>query len=104
MTINTLQGLLSQDERDIHVLIERWAKAVRDEDMAGIRADHEPEMLMFDVPPPLSSRGLDAYMATWEAFFSWSGKPIAFDFHDVKIGWKRCGLRYGDRAVRGLRP
>lgn len=40
---------------------------------------------MFDVPPPFLSRGLDAYMATWEAFLSWSEKRVAFDFHDMKI-------------------
>ena len=73
------------DEGDIHALIERWAKAVRKENRAGIRADHDPEMLMFDVPPPFLSRGLDAYMATWETFFSRSEKSARFDFHDVKI-------------------
>lgn len=74
-----------KDEMDIRALIERWAKAVREEDRAGIRADHDAEMLMFDVPPPLLARGLDAYMATWETFLFWSQKPVAFDFHDVKI-------------------
>jgi ketosteroid isomerase-like protein len=24
-------------------------------------------------------------MATWETFLSWSEKPVAFDFYDVKI-------------------
>jgi uncharacterized protein (TIGR02246 family) len=75
----------SKDEMDIRAHIERWAKAVREENRAGIRADHDPEMLMFDVPPPFLSQGLDAYMATWELFFSCSEKPVAFDFHDVKI-------------------
>jgi len=75
----------SKDEMDIHALIERWAKAVREEDRAGIRADHDSEMLMFDVPPPFLSRGLDAYMATWEEFLSCSEKPVVFDFRDVKI-------------------
>jgi ketosteroid isomerase-like protein len=70
---------------DIQALIERWARAVREENRAGIRADHDSEMLMFDVPPPFLSRRLDAYMATWETFLSWSEKPVAFDFHDVKI-------------------
>jgi len=74
-----------KDEMDIKVLIERWAKAVREEDRAGIRADHDLEMLMFDVPPPFLSRGLDAYMATWEEFFSCAEKPVAFDFHDVQV-------------------
>jgi ketosteroid isomerase-like protein len=78
-------GSTSNDEKDIQGLIERWAKAVRDQDRAGIRTDHDSEILMFDVPPPLLSRGLDAYMATWERFLSWSEKPVAFDFHDLKI-------------------
>ncbi|HEX4425013.1 MAG TPA: nuclear transport factor 2 family protein [Terriglobales bacterium] len=77
--------MAATDETDIKALIERWAKAVRDENRAGIRADHDPEILMFDVPPPFLSRGLDAYMKTWETFFSSVEKPIAFDFHDVKI-------------------
>jgi ketosteroid isomerase-like protein len=56
----------SNDEMDIKAHIERWAKAVREQNRAGIRAAHDSEMLMFDVPPPLLSRGLDAYMATWK--------------------------------------
>jgi ketosteroid isomerase-like protein len=75
----------SSDEAKLRELIARWAKAVREEDMAGIRADHDPGILMFDVPPPSLSRGLDAYMATWKTFLSWSVKPVAFDFHDLEI-------------------
>ena len=73
------------DEAEIRTLIERWAKAVRGEDRAAIRADHDPGILMFDVPPPLLSQGLDAYMATWDAFFSSSEKPVAFALHDVQV-------------------
>jgi uncharacterized protein (TIGR02246 family) len=85
MTTKSEQEPFSQDEMDIQALIERWARAVREENRAGIRADHDSEMLMFDVPPPFLSRGLDAYTATWETFFSCAEKPVAFDFHDVKI-------------------
>lgn len=76
---------LSDDESEIRALIERWAQAVRNEDRAAIREHHDPDMLMFDVPPPFLSRGLDAYMATWEMFFSSVEKPVAFEFHDIKI-------------------
>src|ERR1700738_4916823 len=85
MTTKNLHESLSQDERDIQALIERWARAVREENRAGIRADHDADMLMFDVRAPFLSWGLYAYMATWEPFLSWSEKPVAFDFHDVKI-------------------
>jgi uncharacterized protein (TIGR02246 family) len=88
----------SNDEAAIRALIERWAKAVREENRAGIRADHDPAMLMFDVPPPFLSRGLDAYMATWEMFFSMVEKPVAFAFHDVQV---TCGQDVGFATAIG---
>jgi ketosteroid isomerase-like protein len=40
---------------------------------------------MFDVPPPFLSRGIDAYMATWQTFFANVEKPVTFDFEDIGI-------------------
>jgi ketosteroid isomerase-like protein len=40
---------------------------------------------MFDVPPPLYCRGLDAYMETWQLFYKSQVRPVAFDFDDVEI-------------------
>ncbi len=76
------------DEAQIRALIEQWSKAVRDENRAAIRADHDADILMFDVPPPFLSRGLNAYMATWETFFASAEKPVSFAFHDVEV---TCG-------------
>jgi ketosteroid isomerase-like protein len=73
------------DEAALRELITRWAAAVRNEDLAGIRADHDPDMLMFDVPPPFLSRGLDAYMATWQPFFAMQARPVEFMLRDVEI-------------------
>src|SRR5579872_7409064 len=80
------------DASEIRALIERWAKAVREEDRSAIRADHDAEVLMFDVPPPLQSRGLDAYMATWETFFAAAERPVEFAFQDVQV---TCGHDVG---------
>ena len=44
-------------EADILALIQRWAAAVRNHDRKGILADHDPDIVMFDVPPPLQSKG-----------------------------------------------
>jgi uncharacterized protein (TIGR02246 family) len=73
------------DEAQIRALIEQWSKAVRDENRTAIRDDHDADILMFDVPPPFLSRGLDAYMATWETFFASAEKPVSFAFHDVEV-------------------
>jgi uncharacterized protein (TIGR02246 family) len=75
----------TSDDKEIRELIARWSKAVRDKDRSGISADHDENILMFDVPPPFLSRGLDAYMATWETFFSGTATSVVFDFDDVEI-------------------
>jgi ketosteroid isomerase-like protein len=72
-------------EAELRTVIDQWLKAIRNEDRAGIRANHDPDILMFDVPPPFSSCGLDAYMATWDTFFAWQAKPVQFDLHDIVI-------------------
>jgi ketosteroid isomerase-like protein len=97
------------DEAELRELIARWSKAVRDQDLAGIRADHDRDILLFDVPPPFLSRGLDAYMATWDKFFAWQAKPVRFDLDDVMITAGKdvafatatgrcCDLSSGDRV------
>ena len=85
MTDEIQASSTATDEAELRTVIAQWLKAIRGEDRAGIRANHDPEILMFDVPPPFSSRGLDAYMETWDTFFVWQAKPVQFDFHDVAI-------------------
>ena len=60
------------DETEIRALLETWAQAVRDGDLDNILANHTDDIVMFDVPVPLQSRGIDAYKKTWELFFEYS--------------------------------
>ena len=73
------------NEAAIRELVESWARAVRVKDLDGILANHSTDMLMFDVPPPLQSKGIEAYKKTWELFFSWSNDPVVFDIKDMDI-------------------
>ena len=41
------------DEEAIRDLITRWAEAVHTEDLDTVLADHDPDIVMFDVPPPV---------------------------------------------------
>jgi ketosteroid isomerase-like protein len=50
----------STDEAEIRDLVESWARAVRTKNLDGIMANHSREILMFDVPPPAQSKGLEA--------------------------------------------
>jgi len=50
----------SDDEVAVRDLIEAWAVSVRRKDYAGIVRSHAADCVMFDVPPPFKSVGLDA--------------------------------------------
>jgi uncharacterized protein (TIGR02246 family) len=73
------------DEATIRELIEQWASAVRSKNLDGIVAHHSADIVMFDVPPPLVSKGIDAYKKTWDVFFSWSDEPVIFNFDELHI-------------------
>jgi uncharacterized protein (TIGR02246 family) len=73
------------DEAAIRALLEDWARAVRAKDLKGILANHSQEVLMFDLPGPLESKGIDAYRKTWDLFFSWSNVPVVFDFNEMDV-------------------
>jgi len=75
----------TKDEARIRGIVENWARAVRTKNIDGILANHSSDVLMFDVPPPLQSKGIEAYKKTWDLFFSWSHDPVVFDFTTMNI-------------------
>jgi ketosteroid isomerase-like protein len=77
------------DEQQIRALIERWATAAHTGEMEIILADHDPDIVMFDVPPPDQGvRGIAAYRDTWPGFFEWQASGAVFDIEslDVTVG------------------
>ncbi|MFI7002196.1 YybH family protein [Nocardia sp. NPDC050175] len=77
---------MSDDEKTIRVLIERWAAAVHAGDLAAVLADHAPDIVMFDVPPPNEGlRGIDAYQAAWPGFFEWQAQGATFEIVSLDV-------------------
>lgn len=77
---------MTRDETEIRSLIEGWAKAVRAKDMEGVLANHTADIVMFDVPAPLQSKGMMEYKKTWDLFFDHSpGGPGAFDVTELRV-------------------
>jgi uncharacterized protein (TIGR02246 family) len=81
----TMNQSQKTDEAEVRTLVERWAKAVRARDMEGILAHHSAEILMFDVPPPFKSKGIEAYRKTWDLFYSAQPGPIVFDIQSMDV-------------------
>jgi ketosteroid isomerase-like protein len=76
----------TSNENRIRQLVEQWAKAAREKDMTGVLAHHANDMVMFDVPLPLQSNGIDQYKKTWDLFFAHNrGGAGSFDVTDLHI-------------------
>jgi uncharacterized protein (TIGR02246 family) len=94
---------MTEDEQTIHALIERWASAAQSCDLGTVLADHAPDIVMFDVPPPHQGvRGIDEYRDSWPGFFAAqaSGQRFELESLDVTVGADvafafalvRCGM------------
>jgi ketosteroid isomerase-like protein len=70
---------------EIKALIEAWADVVRWHDLAAILAHHDDDIIMFDVPPPLQSRGLAEYKKTWDQFFAYHQPGQAVDVGEPRM-------------------
>jgi ketosteroid isomerase-like protein len=103
----------TSNEHQIRTLVENWAAAVRARDVEGAVAHHADDIVMFDVPLPLESRGVEEYRKTWELFFANNrGGPGSFEVTDLRIsasdtvGYCHALLKIFDSTARltmGLR-
>src|ERR1700730_13407255 len=59
----------SEDDAAIRDVVESWTAAVRRRDIGGILQNYSSGIVIFDVPPPFQSRGIEAYRKTWDLFF-----------------------------------
>jgi uncharacterized protein (TIGR02246 family) len=75
----------TSEETRIKALLEAWASAVRRHDLPAILAHHLPDMVMFDVPPPLQCKGIAAYEQTWGLFFRYHKPGTAFDIEELTV-------------------
>ncbi|GHO71676.1 hypothetical protein KSC_105680 [Ktedonobacter sp. SOSP1-52] len=73
------------DEIEIKRLIEGYAKAFRAKDIDGIMSMYAPEIVTFDVVPPLQYVGADAMRKRWEEAFSSLPGPIGYEIADLSI-------------------
>ena len=73
------------EEAGIKALLEDWADAVRRHDLPAILAHHDPNIVMFHLPPPLQCRGIEAYEQTWGLLFRYHKPGTAFDFRELSI-------------------
>ena len=111
----------SADEQAVRSLVEAWALAAHRGDLPTLLLDHDPDIVMFDVPPPEDGvRGIAAYEDTWPGFFRWqenatfdvlsldvvAGNDVAFAYGLLRCGTPEENAAHPERRLRltvGLR-
>lgn len=78
-------GMQVQDETQIRQLLENWAKAAQAKDIDGIMACYAPQIVAFDMIPPLRFVGKAAYRENWQMGFEMCTEQGEFETHDLNI-------------------
>ncbi len=81
----THKSTTSIDEAQIQEILEAWATAFRKADIETLLNFYSPEVVAFDMMPPLSFNGKKDYEHAWRKAAENSQAPWMFRAHDRKI-------------------
>jgi ketosteroid isomerase-like protein len=81
----TVEEHKNNEEAAITRVIEGGVEAFRARDIDGMMSIYAPELVSFDLVPPLRYVGADAYRKRWEETFSSFQGPIGYEMHDLSI-------------------
>jgi ketosteroid isomerase-like protein len=65
--------------------VEDWAKAICAKDIDGVLSLYGPDIVSFDLDPPLRYGGADNKRRAWQEFFAAHSGPIAYEVHDMNV-------------------
>jgi len=75
----------TNNEAAIRELIDRFAQAFRARDVNGVMSVFAPEIVSFDILPPLQTVGAEMFVKHWQEFFESYQNPIHVEFPEVSI-------------------
>jgi len=76
---------MASTESAVRALLDRQFEAIRKKDIAGLMALYAPDVVYFDVVPPLRFDGPDALRARFTRWFDGYRSEIAMEMRDLHI-------------------
>jgi uncharacterized protein (TIGR02246 family) len=73
------------NETAIRELIDGFVEAVRAKDINGVMSVYAPDLVAFDVVPPLQYVGAEAFRKVWQEVFETFQSPIPYEVRDLSI-------------------
>jgi len=59
-------SISSPGQEQVREILEQWAKATRTNLRNEILKNHAPDVVIYDVLPPMKYEGADAYRRSWD--------------------------------------
>jgi ketosteroid isomerase-like protein len=78
-------GDFSSSEEEIGAANESWAEAIRNRDFDALMGHYADDVVVFDVPPPLSKQGKEIYRKSFENWLAGFEGHIKVEFKDTDI-------------------
>lgn len=75
----------TKNEAAIRTLIDDNVKAIRAKDIDGVMSAYAPDLVAFDVVPPLQYVGAEAYRKPWQELFASYQSMIHYEVRDLSI-------------------
>jgi uncharacterized protein (TIGR02246 family) len=73
------------DEANIRQQIDKWLKALRALDLEGVMSLYAPDIVSFDLVPPLRHVGAKAKEKNWANVFAMHQRPLGYEMSDLTL-------------------
>ncbi|MCT0208121.1 nuclear transport factor 2 family protein [Synechococcus sp. CS-1332] len=80
------------DEAAIRNVLEQWVQATRDGRQEEVLANHQDDLVLFDVLSPLQYTSAAQYRASWDSWQPEVQGALQFALHDLSV---RAGVDVG---------
>ena len=78
-------GTPNKEEARLSELTNSWVAALRAKDVDALMSHYEPDVLLYDLAPPLRYRGADAYRKNWEEWFASFQGSVGYEIHNLSV-------------------
>jgi len=68
--------------------VEDWVKAIQSKDIDGVTSVYAPDLVSFDLAPPLRYFGAERKRRAWQEAFAALNGPIAYEVRDLNVTTK----------------
>ena len=94
-------------ENQIRAVLEAWARATRENHQDDVLKNHVPDLVIFDVLPPMKYESADAYRRSWGDWQPEVQSETQFDLENLTVttgsdvAFAHCFIRCGGTTPNG---